>query len=233
MKLATLCHLQALTIFLFIQPLYSFNLQEVATFAKGFIEKPFNVDSPLPCSSSVGYELIAPAIARQKKDPHSPLKILEVGAGTGSITHVLAKILRPGDLLDVIEISDTYCSILQKKFGSHHAISIHCTPFLEWAPDYTYDFIVSTLPLNSFDYPVLNRTIEHFKELIKQHGILSYVAIAGITQAKSLLLKGNAKKAHSQNITLLNNFRSKYQVTATTVMASAPPIRVYHLQIGQ
>lgn len=217
---------------LFVRPAQCFNVSDVFTFAKGYIKHPLNVGSPFPCSSSVGYELATHLIRYMKENTNKPLRILEVGAGTGSITQVLVRILRPIDHLDVIEISSDYCVSLQKKFGAHSTVSIHCISFIDWNPGYEYDFIISTLPLNSFDHELLNATIHRFKQLIKQGGVLSYVAIAGIAHANKYLLWGKAKKEHTDNMQTLKQFRDQYQIRAATVLASCPPIRVYHLRIS-
>lgn len=213
------------------QSTYCFNLRNIATFAKGFFKNPTNVGSPFPCSSSVGYELVKYIKRAMEYHPSRPLRILEVGAGTGGISNVLARILRPIDQLDLIEISSDYCKMLQKKFEFSPGISVHCTAFHEYNSEASYDFIISTLPLNSFNPELINKTINHFKKLIKPGAILSYVSIAGMAQAKQYLSLGKTSQKYAHANNLLKKFRNKYQISATTIMANCPPLRIYHLQI--
>ncbi len=220
-----------LTSILLSQAIFCFNIREIATFAKGFVKSPSDVGSPFPCSSSVGYELMNYIVRSMNHNPSKPLRILEVGAGTGSITQVLARVLRPIDHLDCIERSPEYCATLQQKFGAFPNISIHCVDFNEFRHEISYDFIVSTLPLNSFDLGLLNGTITQFKTLIKPGGIVSYVAIAGMAQAKQYFSWGNAKKKNADTINVLNQFRKQYQIDSATVLTTCPPIRVYHLKL--
>jgi len=213
------------------QAAYCFNIREIATFAKGFLKNPSDVGSPFPCSSSVGYELMNYIVRSMNQNPSKPLRILEVGAGTGSVTQVLARVLRPIDHLDCIELSPDYCATLQNKFGAFPTISIHCVDLNEFRHEVSYDFIISTLPLNSFDLELLNNTLAQFKNLIKPGGIVSYVAIAGMAQAKQYFSWGNAKKKNADTINVLKQFRKQYQIDSATVLTTCPPIRVYHLQL--
>jgi len=216
---------------LIIQTSQGFNLRDITTFAKGFLKSPLDVGSPLPCSSSTGYELITYIRRSIQFNPKKPLRILEVGAGTGSVTKIIVRILRPQDKLDLIEVSQDYCSELQKQFRRFRSVSVYCESFENFEPEEPYDFIISTLPINSFGQPCLNNTIESFKRSIEPGGVLSFVSIAGMPQLKRHFIRGKSKRESHACINTLQEFRNKYQIDSSTVLTNIPPLRVYHLQI--
>jgi len=214
-----------------IQSAHRAALKEIKTFFKGFVKDPKKVGALFPCSSFVGNEIIKYLAQFIQKNPDRPIRILEVGAGTGSLTAVIAKYLRPIDHLDLVEISSEFCLILRDKFDSAPNISIHCVSITDWQPDYSYDFIISTLPFISFEQSFMQETINQLKHLIKSGGILSYVSYAGAAQLKQPFLRGTAKKDHKEKRNILKQLRKQYQIDATTILRNIPPIRVYHLRI--
>lgn len=211
-------------------------MSEIKTFFEGFRKNPKTVGAFLPCTSFVGKEItkyFADFVEEEK--PTETVHVLEVGAGTGSLTKVIAKIVRKHPnvkvIVDVVEISPEFCEILYKKFGNNPNISIHCTSILDWQPDYSYDFIICTLPFNSFESKLMHTVINHLKRLTTPGGILSYVAYAGIADIKKHFLWGKAKREHVEKMDTLKSMRRKYQIDARTIFANCPPIRIYHLQI--
>jgi len=205
-------------------------------FFDGFRKNPATVGAFAPCSSFVGKEITKYFVNYiEHEHPEEPIHLLEVGAGTGSLTKVIEKIVATHpDVavdVDVVEISPDFCEILHNKFGDNPNISIHCISILDWKPDYEYDFVICTLPFNSFESSFMKKVIDHLQQLITSGGVLSYVAYAGIADIKKYFLWGKAKKEHVEKITTLKSMRKQYQIDARTVIANCPPIRIYHLQI--
>jgi phospholipid N-methyltransferase len=214
-----------------IQQIKSNNIGDITKFVKGFVKNPLKVGSILPCSSYVGEEIIKYYKKETMNHYEQPIHIIEVGAGTGSLTEVIVKYLRPIDHLDIIEISPDFCSILQEKFGKYPNVSIHCNSITEWQPNYQYDFIICTLPFVSFEKSFMNKVIDHLLHLIKTDGIFSYVSFAGIAQLKKPFLKGQAQNDHKEKMSRLKKLRDHYQIDSKTILQNCPPIRVYHLLI--
>ena len=207
------------------------SLTDIPLFLLNAFKKPHVVGAVLPCMSGVGKELTRYVVQSQDDNPSRPLNILEVGAGTGAMTEVVIANLRDIDHLDVIEISPEFCEVLHEKFDKHPNVSIHCLSIIDWRPESQYDFIISTLPFNSFDYDLMDSIINHLTTLIKHDGMLSYVAYTGIAQIRKPFLWGKKRADHTRKMKRLKQWRSQYMIAEKTILKNVPPINVYHLQI--
>ena len=118
-------------------------------FSKLYTEKPTTIGAISPSS---GY--LASALIEEIDCSKTPKTILEVGAGSGSITHVLESCLKPQDTLVAYELEPELCAILEEAFkNSKKNIIIRCQDIqsLTTQSNETFDYIVSTLPFNAFE----------------------------------------------------------------------------------
>src|SRR5262249_35014534 len=141
-------------------------------FLSHFFRNPKLVGAIAPLSESVAKKMVK-YFKNRPKD--TPCKILEVGAGTGNITKSIIKLLNDKDILDVIEIDPECCKILVKKFKNNHQVRVHCLSILDWIPEYHYDFIISTLPFNSFSVDFVDQVTRHYKSLSNSESVYTYV----------------------------------------------------------
>ena len=93
--------------------------KDAKLFIKNAFKNPNIVGAVLPSSAGVGKELMSYVVRYQKNNPNVALNLLEVGAGTGSMTEVIVASLRDIDHLDLIEISPEFCQILHDKFDKY------------------------------------------------------------------------------------------------------------------
>jgi len=209
----------------------SVELKELAHFVVQFYHNPAQVGAVAPCTAAVGTELTKYVAQFQKEHPNKPLHILEVGAGTGPITVVIAEKLRPNDTFDAVEISPEFCDVLHKKIDGKYKVNIQCASILDWEPDYQYDIIISTLPFTSLPLDLMSDVLDHMHSLIKSDGVFSYVAYAGIAKVKKSLLWGQKKCEHVIKMEILDQFRERYEIDTKLIFLNVPPIHVYHLRI--
>lgn len=209
----------------------STTMQDVRTFIKSAIKDPHVVGAIMPSSAGVGEELTRFMVKSQRENPSKPLRLLEVGAGTGPMTEVIIAHMRSVDHLDVVEISPDFCAILHKKFDKYPNVSIHCVSILDWKPAYSYDFIISTLPFNSFKYDLMNDIINHMNLLIADKGIISYIAYTGMAQLRGTFLFGQKKAEHRMKMKRIEQWRSQYEIAKKTIFKNIPPTNIYHLCI--
>src|SRR5262249_1899856 len=80
----------------------------------------FHTGSVLPSSRALGRVLAAP-LARDRK----AARVLEVGPGTGAVTAMILRNLRPDDHLDIVEINDQFFKGLQIRFQEEEAFRRH------------------------------------------------------------------------------------------------------------
>lgn len=209
----------------------------LATFKDGiehvraFIRHPAQVGAVTPCSTHVAMELCK-YVEQYVSAGGAPLRILEVGAGSGAISRWLVGLLRVCDTVDLVEIAPELCTVLHDQFDAYANVSVRCVSILDWQPMQPYDLIVSTLPFTSLEAELVERAVAHFQRLIKPGGIFSYVSYVGVAEAKTYLLWGKKRTEHHKKMAILKEFRKKFLFDKHVVLLNCPPINVYHLKIG-
>lgn len=201
----------------------------IAEHVRSFLKEPANVGALMPCSDEVGKEITRWLRGRFRQ---SSLKILEVGAGNGTITNHIVQQMRTGDQLDVIEIDEAFCAGLRKKFGGKPGVNIRKLSITDWKPAYQYDIIISTLPFNNFDIDMLRSITEQYEQLIKPGGILSYVEYLLGAETKTMLSWGGKKREYQERTVFIHDFRDRNLFKTTKIYKNFPPISVHHLRIN-
>lgn len=206
------------------------NLKDAKLFIKNAFKDPSVVGAVRPSSKSVGEELMRYVLKSQQENPGKPLRILEVGAGTGPVSEVIISHARACDHVDLIEIFPDFCKVLHEKFDTYQNVSIQCLSILDWQPAEPYDFIISTLPFNSFEYDLMNGIVNHFELLIKSGGVISYVAYVGISGLIAHFAWGHKKTEQVKKIKRIKQWQESHLKSKKTILKNVPPINIYHLQ---
>lgn len=201
-------------------------LLEFGHFFIAFFKSPADVGSVMPSS-----EYLAQAITRYVDTTKGPIKILEVGAGTGVFTQEIVDKMKPDDQLDVVEIDSGLCNLLEEKFTRHKNVHIHCRSILDWKPPYVYDFIISGLPFNAFSANFVAAILQHYKTLLKPNGMFSYFEYIASADIKKAFLQGQKKEEYLKNLALTLGFLKKFIFDIDIVLLNIPPAYVYHLKI--
>lgn len=197
-------------------------------FAWESIKHPGQVGAAFECTAAVGEELL-----RSVKEHKGPRKLLELGAGMGSITTVIVKNLRAEDTLDVIEINPKYCAHLCKRFSKekYPNVAIHCADMLEFNGT-NYDAIICTLPFNIFPQGLIARMQSKIESFVKTGGYMSYVEYALFPKIRAILTRNKVtKKEIKARKDLMDAFKKKYEFKSVLVVKNAPPLYVHHLRM--
>ncbi|EKD23436.1 MAG: hypothetical protein ACD_82C00040G0001 [uncultured bacterium] len=199
---------------------------DLGGFVSAIFRNPKSMGAATPSSSFLAKKITKNIMAKD-----APLKILEVGAGTGVFTQEIINKIGQNDIVDVIEIDYGLCEILNKKFKNNKNVNIHCVSILDWEPGYKYDFIVSGLPFNAFDSFFVSNILEKFKNIIIDNGVLSYFEYALAGKTKKLFLFGDEKLDLINNIKMRKEFLKKFEFDRDLIFLNFPPAYVYHLKI--
>ncbi len=196
---------------------------DVLSFTFAFIKNPAQIGSLVPSSPALANELVK-HIGRR----HGPLRILEVGGGTGAVTEKITAKLKPGDVLDVLEIDPILCSVLQREYASNPSVRVFCMPIQDWRPSYRYDFIVSGLPFAVMKAVDVEGILGRYKRLIARKGMLSYFRYMWLRYVKVLFLSTAEKDDFYKLMSILDRFYEKYGVETAGVYLNIPPAYVFH-----
>jgi len=203
--------------------------KEVRAFAGAIVRDHKTMGTFVPSSSYVAKEM-AHKISYNKAEP---IHVLEVGGGSGSITEQIVSKLRDSDSLDVVELDRELFEVLKRKFSKYKNVTIHCSSILDWQTDVHYDFIVSSLPFNSFEPLFVNKVMKRYLDLIKKDGVVSYLEYMALAYIKKFFLGSQKQKDFMALHNLLAGFRKLYKTETRNVYFNVPPAYVHHIEINK
>jgi phospholipid N-methyltransferase len=183
-----------------------------------------------PSSSALASAMMAPL--RSRAD--ASIRVLEVGAGTGSFTREIFRHLRAGDALDVYELNPQFSShldsLLQKM--TQEKKGIRCRLFNADIRDLPravpYDFIVSGLPFNNFDSKTVEEILEIYIDRLTPEGTLSYFEYPILPQIKMQFLAPAQRREVQKTRMTVRLFLENYQFHSSRVWRNLPPAIARH-----
>ncbi|BCK73923.1 methyltransferase [Streptomyces libani subsp. rufus] len=190
-----------------------------------------------PSGSWLARRLAAPLPAPGGR---SPLRVLEVGAGTGTVTRVLAERIGPGDRLDAVEINPRFVRLLSEALRTDRALaaaseririvpeSICRTPL----PENSYDVIVSCLPFMNFAPATVRSLLERYVAALVPGGHLTFFGYLGTLSLRRLFVDRAEAARHRAVAAVLAEFSARYGdgEGGGVVWRNLPPARVSHLR---
>lgn len=145
---------------------------DLGHFVKGWIRNPLAMGALAPSSKSLA-KLMA-------KDVGTTSRVLELGAGTGTVTAaLLAKGVAPTNLY-LVEREPQFVKILERRFPRCQVLAadaLHLDEQLDAGAG--FDFVISGLPLLCFSPDKRQRVLRQALRLLKPHGSLHQFTYAG------------------------------------------------------
>lgn len=166
-----------------------------------------------------------------------PLRILEVGPGTGAVTREIVRHLKPGDTLDLVEINEDFAAVLRERFATdarYRAVAdraaVHVRPLQQFVPDAHYDVIVSGLPFNNFPAPLVEQLVDHSLGLLNPGGTLSFFEYMYLRPLRRLVARPTEKTRLAEIERILQTRFSSHRFDTDWVFVNLPPAWVQHLR---
>jgi len=143
------------------------SLSDTVTFVGEFVREFRLTGSMFPTSARA-----AALLARPLEEREGPLRILELGPGTGAVTAAVLARMRDGDALDICEINPRMVKVLQRRleqlpaYRAHHAqVRVLVCGAQELPHVAPYDVIVCSLPFSNFDLPLVESIFARLRQL--------------------------------------------------------------------
>lgn len=176
------------------------------------------------------------ARARQRSEP---IRTLEVGVGTGTLTRALARLLRPQDRLTACEINDDFVNWIRRQLiedqtlaAARDRIEIVHAPLQSIERNPIYDFIISSLPFNSFPPELVRESLEIFRSVSKPGATVSFYEYIGVRPLWAMV-GGRAERARLRAVSaVLRECFAEFLTATDVVLLNCPPAYVRHLQWG-
>jgi phosphatidylethanolamine/phosphatidyl-N-methylethanolamine N-methyltransferase len=141
-------------------------------FFKGWIRNPLAMGAFAPSGKSLA-KLMA-------KDVGAGSRVIELGAGTGTVTQaLLANGVAPSNLY-IVERDPQFVKILERRFPRCHVLAADALHLdLPFDAAAAFDFVISGLPLLCFSPDKRYRALREALALLKPHGRLHQFTYAG------------------------------------------------------
>lgn len=195
------------------------------TFFGLYTKKPETIGAIAPSSSYLAQTMI-----KNLDCNITPKRILEVGGGTGVMTSEIKKCLTPQDELIVYEIEEDLCKILNEKFGDKKNIKILCKDIRTIDTKQKFDYIVSTLPLNSFPAVFVKEIFSLYFNILKEDGVLSFFEYLYLQSFRKYIGTDESIRKTKKLRSVIENTIRKYSFDEDNVLLNLPPAVVYFLK---
>lgn len=180
------------------------------------------------------------ALASQVGRDGLPRRILEVGPGTGAVTHEIIRRLGPNDRLDLVELNERFAQVLRDRLTSEptwqrvaNRVRVLELPIEMLPTDDKYECIVSGLPLNNFSCDFVAQVLGHFHQLAAEGCTLSFFEYVAIRKAKAMISSAAERKRLLGIEKLLADEFATWEFARQCVLANVPPAWVHHLRFAK
>ena len=142
-------------------------------FLKSWVKNPLSVGAVAPSS-----RLLAKRMARGLDER---ARVIELGAGTGTLTHGLLDAGVKPENLYIVERDEHFLQILKRRFPSCPLIAADALDLAQRFKDSlgTFDYVISGLPLLLFSPDERRRLIGQVFEVLKPQGVLHQFTYGG------------------------------------------------------
>lgn len=206
------------------------------TFFRNFRTRFETTGSILPSSRFLGKSMSR--FLAKRGD--GPLRVLEIGPGTGPVTSEIVRHLKPGDCFDLVELNEEFVDVLKKRFETEAAWSavkdvshIHQLPLQEFQFDEKYDIVISGLPFANFPGELVQQFVDQYAQLVKPGGTISYFEYMFIRPIKTKVSWGKSRGQIQAVDAVVREFCRKYEFCRDNVFLNVPPAWVHHLRVGE
>ncbi len=162
-------------------------------------------------------EDITEILRNNTDDLQRPLRILELGPGTGTLSKYIVASLKPEDRFDMVEINPHFTRMLRRKFNQPN-ISVHYTDFLDFQPKEPYDYIFSSIPYETIPEKITKQIWERKISVCSEGGKICYYKYLNFNHFRCKFEKKLVKQ---------------YCIDKKVVFLNFPPANLYTLCIDK
>ncbi len=170
----------------------------------------------------------------------SPASVLEVGAGTGSITEEIVRHLSAGDRLDVYEIDRRFSSLIRHRLkedpafrGVKAAVRVFNKPIEAIQREPNYDFVISCLPFTNFAPDAVRNIFEIYRAVLKPGGICSFYEYLFMRRAVRIISGRPEERRRVAGVSfVVRSYVTTYSYKHAVVVRNLPPAMIHHIRFA-
>ncbi len=186
----------------------------------------------LPSSPRLARAMTSPLM--DHRENREPMRILEVGAGTGAITGEIIRRSRPDDVLVIYEMSEAMIDILENRIKhdpvwKRRSIELRPEPFPRGLGDERYSLAICSLPFNNFPSTLVRTCLQSFEKTLEGGGHLTFFEYCHIRRIK-MTVAGAKETLRLRRIdAIVKNYLKAHRIDRETVRLNIPPAWVHTL----
>ena len=208
-------------------------ISEYSTFIREF-GRTFDTTGALVPSG----RFLARALARPlRQHPGGPMRILEVGPGTGAVTQEIIRHVRPEDRLHIVELNERFVSVLRRRFAAEprfHRVaeqtSIFHAPVQDLKADEPYDYIVCGLPFNNFPADLVESIFGHMFDILRSGGCMTFFEYLWVRPLKRLVASREQRRRVVEVGGVLRRYLARYEQAHDNVYLNVLPAVTHYLR---
>lgn len=206
--------------------------QDLRLFWREFRGNFISTGAILPSSAALARAILRPLKHRL---PNVPVRVLEVGPGTGAFTFAILRHLVPGDVLHIYELNPKFYTHLKKKLEAHPAAQaiewhLHAEDIRRLRSTLQFDYIISGLPFANFPPGLFCEIMEIYLEHLAPHGVLSYFEYLIPHRLRLQFLKSEEKSRVRRLLAKLRTYIRRHEIDSARIWLNVPPARARHLK---
>jgi phospholipid N-methyltransferase len=189
-----------------------------------------------PSSRFLARAMTAPLRRGRTRDAATPVRILEIGPGTGAVTRAIVAAMGSADELVCYEINAEFVQLLQEALRrdpklrvAADRITIHNTPAQELDDSVPFDFAVCSAPLNNFDTPTIGAILQATLDALGPKGTATLFEYAFFPSLRRVLASGPSAQRLGDAAAEKSRWLSRHATSSVVVLGNLPPARVHEL----
>lgn len=171
------------------------------------------------------------------RDPETPVRVLEIGPGTGPVTEKIVRLLQSQDTFDLVELNESFVDLLRTRFSSDPVwksvapnCAVHQVPIQDFQAPEAYDFVISGLPLNNFPTDLVRTITDTYFRLLKRGGVLSYFEYMYVRPIRRRMSRGPQQVRIAAIDDILQAHCDRHRIGRDNIWLNIPPAWVQHLK---
>ena len=119
---------------------------------------------------------------------------------------------------------------LDQNFAGHKNIELNCKDIRSLKKEARFDYIVSTLPFNSFSKSFVVEIMDLYFDRMKEDGVLSFFEYMYLPTLRGLFISEGRKEKLSQLRQYIESVIEEKSFDKEKIYANIPPAVVYYLK---
>jgi phosphatidylethanolamine/phosphatidyl-N-methylethanolamine N-methyltransferase len=208
-------------------------MEDAVVFFKEGITRFHDTGSICATSAVAARVMCRPIYGTRKR-----LNILEVGAGTGSVTLEILRHLRHDDHLTICELNERFVEQLLKKleknsyFIKHRSqISIFTGSIQDLPRKTTFEVVISSLPFLNFTPELIDSIFDKLRELTTEEAVMTYYEYIGLRKLGLTLSPPDRKRRLQEIDSYFKQIHNSQMSSKTHIWWNFLPITIHTLPL--